>query len=116
MPHFRSKTSKSTAKRTAIAALFTAVSAVSGQMSGDLNGSAARFAAHINVLTLFERRFERRRRSFCRSIFTWFKNLAKVRLCRNNIRIFDLKTFFHANIGQCRKFARFTTPFWQKTP
>jgi len=49
---------------TAIAALFTAVSAVSGQMSGGLNGSAARFAAHINVLIPFERRFGRRRRSF----------------------------------------------------
>ena len=83
------------AKCTATAALFTAISEVLYQMSGDLNGSAAHFAAHILL---------------------GFKNLAKVRLCRNNIRIFDLKTaFFHANIWQCRKFARFTTPFWQKT-
>lgn len=83
------------AKSTATAALFTAISEVLYQMSGDLNGSAAHFAAHILL---------------------GFKNLAKVRLCRNNIRIFDLKTaFFHANIWQCRKFARFTTPFWQKT-
>ena len=81
--------------RTATAALFTAISEVLYQMSGDLNGSAAHFAAHILL---------------------GFKNLAKVRLCRNNIRIFDLKNaFFHANIWQCRKFARFTTPFWQKT-